>query len=91
MEANGLMKYVLSSHEIILSAEPLGKFEAEVPKRLHPVEQKQGRVEFSFTQGKGSFPEYDELHDETKDPKQDSRAKYHPRLHKNSIYEACDD
>lgn len=31
MEANGLMKYVLSSHEIILSAEPLGKFETEVP------------------------------------------------------------
>ena len=31
MEANGLMKNVLSSHEIILSAEPLGKFETEVP------------------------------------------------------------
>ena len=78
MEANGLMKIVLSSHEIILSAEPLGKLETEVPKRLHPVEQKQGRVEFPFTQGKGSFPEYDDLHDETKEPKQNARTKYYP-------------
>ena len=91
MEANGLMKYVLSSHEIILSAEPLGKLETEIPLWLHPIEQKQGGIELPFTQSERSFPEYDELHDETKDPKQDSRAKYHPRLHKNSIYEACDD
>lgn len=40
MEGNGLIKFVLFSHEIILSAESLGKFEAEVPQRLHPVEQK---------------------------------------------------
>ena len=31
MEGKGFMKIVLSSHEIILSAEPLGKLETEIP------------------------------------------------------------
>lgn len=57
MEGNGLIKFVLFSHEIILSAESLGKLEAEIPKRLHPFEQEQSGVELPFSQGDGRFPE----------------------------------
>ena len=39
MKVKGLIKIDLSSHKIIFSAESLGKFETEIPKRLHPVEQ----------------------------------------------------
>ena len=65
MEGKGFMKIVLSSHEIILSAEPLGKLETEIPLWLHPIEQKQGGIELPFTQSERSFPEYDYQRDET--------------------------
>lgn len=82
---------LLFSHELILISGSLLQLETEVPQGLHPVEQKQGRVEFPFAEGNGCLSENNQLHDETEKPQEDGYPRHNPVLGNDADGQASND
>ena len=62
------MSGFLFSHEFILASESLLQFEAQIPKRLHPIKEGQSENEFPFVQGDGGLSENHHLDEEAEYP-----------------------
>ena len=71
---------VLFSHKFGFADGSLLNLETQVPKRLHPVEQEQGGIEFPFIQGRGSLSEYHKQDDEAEEPQERSNTYHDPVL-----------